>query len=77
MKKYKKIKKLEAAEFRRLTGVKPETFLEMVSILQQVESIRMFRGGKPHRLRKSCLTCCMSREIFIKPFFNHERSIES
>ena len=50
MKKYKKIKKLEATEFRRLTGVKPETFLEMVSILQQAESIRMSRGGRPHRL---------------------------
>ena len=50
MKKYKKIKKLEATEFRRLTGVKPETFLEMVSILQQEESIRISRGGKFHRL---------------------------
>lgn len=50
MKKYKKIKKLEAAEFRRLTGVKPETFLEMVAILHQAETIRMCRGGKPHRL---------------------------
>jgi hypothetical protein len=50
MKKYKKIKKLEATEFRRLTGVKPETFLEMISILQQEENIRMSRGGKPHRL---------------------------
>jgi hypothetical protein len=48
MKKYNKIKKLEATEFRRLTGVKPETFLEMVLILQQAESIRMSRGGKPH-----------------------------
>ena len=50
MRKYIKIKKLEAAEFRRLTGVKPETFLEMVAILQQAETIRMSRGGKPHRL---------------------------
>lgn len=50
MKKYKKIKKLEATEFRRLTGVKPETFLEMVAILQQAETIKMSRGGKPHRL---------------------------
>ncbi len=47
MKKYKKIKKLEATEFRRLTGVKPETFLEMVLILQQAEKLRMSRGGKP------------------------------
>jgi len=50
MKKYKKIKKLEATEFRRLTGIKPETFLEMVAILKQAEIIRMSRGGKPHRL---------------------------
>jgi len=50
MKKYRKIKKLEGTEFRRLTGVKPETFLEMVSILKQAESVRMSRGGKPHRL---------------------------
>lgn len=50
MKKYKKIKKLEATEFRRLTGVKPKTFLEMVGILQQAEAVRMSKGGKPHRL---------------------------
>ncbi len=50
MKKYKKIKKLESEEFRRLTGVKPETFLEMVVILKQAEAIRMSKGGKPHRL---------------------------
>jgi len=48
MKKYKKIKKLEATEFRRLTSVKPETFLEMVAILQQTETTRMFTGGRPH-----------------------------
>ena len=47
MQKYKKIKKLEATEFRRLTGVKPETFLEMILILKQAESIRMSKGGKP------------------------------
>lgn len=50
MKKYRKIKKLEATEFRRLTGVKPETFLEMISILKQAESARMSMGGRPHRL---------------------------
>jgi hypothetical protein len=50
MKKYKKIKTLEATEFRRLTGVKSETFLEMVEILKQAEAVRMSKGGKPHRL---------------------------
>ena len=50
MKKYKKIKKLEPEEFRRLTGVKPETFLEMIAILKEAETVRMTKGGKPHRL---------------------------
>ena len=50
MRKYRKIKKLEGTEFRRLTGVKPETFIEMVAILREAETIRMSRGGKPHRL---------------------------
>lgn len=50
MQKYKKIKKLESEEFRRLTGVKPETFLEMVAILKRAEAIRMSKGGNPHRL---------------------------
>jgi hypothetical protein len=50
MEKYKKIKKLKESEFRRLTGVKEETFLEMVSILQQAERVKMSRGGNPHRL---------------------------
>ena len=50
MRKYRKIKKLEGTEFRRLTGVKPETFLEMVAILREAETIRMSRGGKPYRL---------------------------
>ena len=40
MKKYKKIKKLEPEEFRRLTGVKPETFSEMVGLLKQAEKIK-------------------------------------
>jgi len=50
MKKYKKIKKLEAEEFRRLTGVKPGTFLEMLTILKEAETVKKCKGGKPHRL---------------------------
>jgi len=51
MQKYRKIKKLKAIEFRRLTGVRPDTFQEMVVILQDAEKKRMSRGGKPHRLK--------------------------
>ena len=51
MQRYNKIKKLEADEFRRLTGVKHETFIEMVTILKAAEKIKMSKGGKPHRLK--------------------------
>lgn len=50
MQKYRKIKKLEPCEFKRLTGVRPETFQKMVQILKVAEAQRMSRGGKPHRL---------------------------
>ena len=51
MQKYRKIRKLEPAEFRRLTGVRPKTFQEMVVILQDAEAKRMSKGGKLHRLK--------------------------
>lgn len=51
MQKYKKIKKLEPAEFRRLTGVQPDTFQEMIKVLKDAEAERMSKGGKPHRLK--------------------------
>lgn len=51
MQKYRKIKKLEPAEFKRLTGVQPDTFQEMVRILKNAEIKRMSKGGKPHRLK--------------------------
>lgn len=51
MQKYKTIKKLEGSEFKRLTGVRLETFQEMLRILKAAEAIRRSKGGKPHRLR--------------------------
>lgn len=51
MQKYRKIQKLDPTEFRRLTGVKPDTFDEMIGILRDAESKRMCKGGKPHRLK--------------------------
>jgi len=41
MQRYNKIKKLEAGEFGRLTGVKHETFIEMVEILKAAEKTKM------------------------------------
>lgn len=51
MQKYRKIKQLDPTEFRRLTGVKPDTFHEMIRILRDAERERMSKGGKPHRLK--------------------------
>jgi hypothetical protein len=51
MQKYKKIKKLEPEEFRRLTGVKPETFLELLTVLKKAEKEKLLKGGKTHRLK--------------------------
>lgn len=51
MQKYKKTKNLKPEEFRRLTGVHPDTFQDMVTIVQEAEKKRRRRGGKSHRLK--------------------------
>jgi len=51
MQKYNKIKKLDATEFKRLTGVRPETFAEMIKIIKYAESKRKQKGGRPCRLK--------------------------
>ena len=43
--KYEKLGKLKSAPFKRLTGVKRETFNVMVSILRKAEKVRRKRGG--------------------------------
>ena len=50
MQKYEAIQKLSPTEFRRLTGVRKETFVQMISIVKDAEKLRMSRGGKPSRL---------------------------
>jgi hypothetical protein len=49
MSKYEKIKHLAAHEFRRLTGVKIQTFNEMVAIIKEKE-LRKKKIGRPHNL---------------------------
>lgn len=39
--------------FRRLTGIRKRTFLEMVAVLQHAEAHRKARGGKPNHLAVS------------------------
>lgn len=51
MQKYEEIKQYSEEQFRRLTGVKKNTFAEMVSVLVEAENNRYRRAG-----RKSSLT---------------------
>lgn len=47
MAKYQTVSKLKGEEFRRLTGVKRETFEKMMEALREAEKIYKARGGKP------------------------------
>jgi hypothetical protein len=44
------LKGLKAADFRRLTGVKPKTFNEMVEWLSAHHDEKKARGGRPNKL---------------------------
>jgi transposase len=48
--KYEQIKQLEGEKFRRLTGVKKETFDKMVSILREGEIKKKAKGGRKSKL---------------------------
>lgn len=50
MAKYETVAKLSATEFRRLTGIKSETFQGMIEILKKAEREKKFWGGKPNKL---------------------------
>lgn len=52
--RYEAVKDLKPGHFRRLTGVKPETFTLMVGVLEAAEAARKaaqrYRGGKKPKL---------------------------
>ena len=50
MQKYEHIKTLPPIAFKRLTGVRKDTFTAMSSIVREAENKRMSRGGKPPHL---------------------------
>jgi len=50
MSKYEELKKLSSEQFRRLTGIKPETFSEMVNILIEVQNSRYRKAGRKGEL---------------------------
>ncbi|WP_242678191.1 IS5 family transposase [Neochlamydia sp. AcF84] len=49
--KFDKIEKLDDERFRRLTGVKRNTFDKMVQILQQADAAKKSKGGRKYKLR--------------------------
>jgi hypothetical protein len=48
--KFNTINNLKPEEFRRLTGVKKETFAKMLELLAEANKIKKQRGGKPNKL---------------------------
>ena len=50
MSKYEELKQLSPEQFRRLTGVKLETFSEMVNILVTVQNSRYRKAGRKGEL---------------------------
>jgi len=50
MSKYEELKQLPSTQFRRLTGVKPETFSEMVNILIAIQNSRYRKAGRKGEL---------------------------
>lgn len=50
MQKYETVSKLSTSEFRRLTGVRKDTFEMMISIIREAENQESSRRGKPSYL---------------------------
>lgn len=47
MQRYETVSKLSSSEFRRLTGVRKDTFETMILIIKEVENKKSSRRGKP------------------------------
>lgn len=48
--KFENLKKLSDGQFRRLTGVKRQTFATMVEIIRQADKMKKTFGGRPNKL---------------------------
>ena len=49
--KWKHIKGFSAQAFRRLTGVKRQTFEKMIELVQEALVKKKIRGGRPNKLK--------------------------
>lgn len=48
--KYEKVRVLSDGQFRRLTGVKRQTFEKMIELLTKSDQIKKSKGGRPSKL---------------------------
>ena len=48
--KYETIKKLNEEQFRRLTGIKKETFAKIIDILKEADTKKKLQGGRKNKL---------------------------
>ena len=48
--KWKPIKELSVESFRRLTGVKRQTFEKMAGLIEEALAKKKIRGGRPNKL---------------------------
>lgn len=53
MERYERLKKLKSEVFKRLTGVKPDTFKAMLEECELADKRKKSRGGKPNKLSVS------------------------
>lgn len=53
MKNYEKLKELKPELFKRLTGVKPDTFKAMLQECEKYHEKKKSKGGKPNKLSVS------------------------
>jgi hypothetical protein len=60
--KYERVRVLSAEDFRRLTGVKPDTFTAMLAVLEEAEAKRTadfkYQGGRKPKL-------CMADKLLL------------
>ena len=66
--KYNKIKKLSPEDFRRLTGVKPATFQDMLKVLRDAEQKIRKRGGVKHNI------CLEDRHLITLEYWREYRT---
>ena len=50
MEKYERLQKMKPTDFKRLVGVKKETFALMLEVCEEYHKAKKRRGGKPNSL---------------------------